>query len=943
MGGGALGDEDSAVLSAVEALGLDEEGMDEGMEDDAIVSAVLRASSSVSAAAYEDAAIVSAIAIEAASYGTPAGGEPSAPVGGVLTAEQLEAELAGTAPASYASEAAGGSAPAGGAGAVPMLQAPDGTMVPLPLDWTPATGDVPEGFTLVWQPAAAPPMQQQQQVQAPLMQQQQVAAVAPSRLAMPPSLGPQAPGMMHQPMMPQGPAPPMAPMGMAPPPQQQQQQLPLPPHFMPAPQQLQLLAATRGMLAPHVFSQAQAAMAHMMAVISQTPGGLAAMPPAARAQFQATQGVLQAHGVAMQAAGILNQALAAWQRQMQQGGAGAAQPAPSVAAAAAGPPGGAQPPLLPAPAPSAGAPPASPAKQQPQREAGGAPRGSPGPAVGTPGATAAAAGSKKGWSKPAVTTAAPAPAAAPAAPAAAPAAAGEAPPATAPAGRSAGLLSALFPTPAEAAKAPAPAVPAAAAPAEAAAAAPAAKPAAPGAPKPAAGAAAAAAGARAAHANQAARMAQRGGSGAALASGVFVTPPIRGAPVRSMAPLQQQQQGASSLMGPGPAFGGPRRRAMPIAPGPGMLQTFQPGLTLATVLSRSLPPPPSQFAGAGEAKAGAGGRGWSHMRPSEVLQVARMMYVNIAASGLDPFAECYYHFALKAKHAAAEARARSAAPPLPPGASPAAPGAASGAESDAIMSPWMAGKGNALDAAVTLLTSLGTSAAAAAAGPKKGAAASGEAGAPAAADGKAAEGSVAHPPLPPTANDAAAAAALTGLPLESYHQRNIAANRAELKRIAQARRRTWETQNHVLGRIVAASIKTPKQVLNLSTSGTTTAQDIRKGALPDVGKQVVSLAQAREVGSSSESSESASPAGGDADVALPLHAAVDSETAPAWLSRSRVDAVLEAVLRLQDAARKLQAHLRIYPPPPQVRAVERGERTTSVSSNDTAHARRLTL
>lgn len=42
------------------------------------------------------------------------------------------------------------------------------------------------------------------------------------------------------------------------------------------------------------------------------------------------------------------------------------------------------------------------------------------------------------------------------------------------------------------------------------------------------------------------------------------------------------------------------------------------------------------------------------MGPKDVLQVARMMYNNIANTG-DPFVECYYHFALGAKRAAAAA------------------------------------------------------------------------------------------------------------------------------------------------------------------------------------------------------------------------------------------------------------------------------------------------
>ena len=69
---------------------------------------------------------------------------------------------------------------------------------------------------------------------------------------------------------------------------------------------------------------------------------------------------------------------------------------------------------------------------------------------------------------------------------------------------------------------------------------------------------------------------------------------------------------------------------------------------------------------------------------------------------------------------------------------------------------------------------------------------------------------------------------------------------------------------------------------------------------------------------------SASDASGSPDSADQPPPALASNADPAvsaaWLARSRIDTVLTTVLLLQDAARKLQAHLRIFPPPPQVRA-----------------------
>jgi hypothetical protein len=92
--------------------------------------------------------------------------------------------------------------------------------------------------------------------------------------------------------------------------------LPVPPHIMPPLQQLQLLQATRGILAPPVYDQAQASVAHMLRIIAATHGGLVAMPPAARAQFSASCGTLQAHKLGVDAANMLNAAVAMWRQQL---------------------------------------------------------------------------------------------------------------------------------------------------------------------------------------------------------------------------------------------------------------------------------------------------------------------------------------------------------------------------------------------------------------------------------------------------------------------------------------------------------------------------------------------------------------------------------------------------------------------------------------------------
>ena len=105
------------------------------------------------------------------------------------------------------------------------------------------------------------------------------------------------------------------------------QQLLVPPNIMPPARQLQLLGATHGILPPASFSQAQAAMAQMQTAINSTPGGLESIPPAARVQFARTQGVLQAHGMGMQAAGMLNAAVAMWRQQQQHQHSGVSSPA----------------------------------------------------------------------------------------------------------------------------------------------------------------------------------------------------------------------------------------------------------------------------------------------------------------------------------------------------------------------------------------------------------------------------------------------------------------------------------------------------------------------------------------------------------------------------------------------------------------------------------------
>jgi len=283
-------------------------------------------------------------------------------------------------------------------------------------------------------------------------------------------------------------------------------------------------------------------------------------------------------------------------------------------------------------------------------------------------------------------------------------------------------------------------------------------------------------------------------------------------------------------------------------------------LTMASVLSHRVP-------------ADAGGE---FMTNKDVKLVARYFYHNIATTP-DPFLACYYHFALQAKRAAAAAKAHHLAM-----------AAAVSAPADESLAADEPAASNVLDAAA-LLTAMGTAAAARATPAGAGAGAGG-------AGGRAAGSAVAAPPRP-SAAAAVAAEVLATLPVVNVYQQNVMRNRADLRLLGLSRRRRWETRNRVLGRIATTSVRTMRVALDLSDTGRTSARDMQAGK--DVAGQVVA-------GGGGGGAAAGAEAGGEAAAA----------GAAMWSARARIDDALATVLQLQDVARRLQAMLRTFPPPP---------------------------
>jgi hypothetical protein len=279
--------------------------------------------------------------------------------------------------------------------------------------------------------------------------------------------------------------------------------------------------------------------------------------------------------------------------------------------------------------------------------------------------------------------------------------------------------------------------------------------------------------------------------------------------------------------------------------------------------------------------------------------------------------------------AAAEAAARRAAAGLPP----AAPLPAGGG--GAPTRP----RGSPLDA-VAVLTAAGAAAIAggrglsALAGPPPetldGEADAGSAAAAAEAEANARADAVAAA----AAGISAAADVAAALPLPSAVRESLFQRREDFVRLHAIKRRLWEQHNMVLGRQESFSLRTQKRSLNLSTSGLTTADDIRASgrdgqssgsyaAVGDRRPEAVSVAGEAEAAGGGGGSGDGGGGGGGPSL---------------WASRATVDRGLDLVLALQDSARVLLGMLRAAeesrsaggargppPPPPALLAAKREE------------------
>jgi hypothetical protein len=132
----------------------------------------------------------------------------------------------------------------------------------------------------------------------------------------------------------------------------------------------------------------------------------------------------------------------------------------------------------------------------------------------------------------------------------------------------------------------------------------------------------------------------------------------------------------------------------------------------------------------------------------------------------------------------------------------------------------------------------------------------------------------------------AAADAAGAVPVLSDEARRAVDKLTSAQRLHAIKRRKWETANSVLGRQESANMRGPKASLNLSVSGVTTADDIRRAGRRGTTGTL----------------------GGDADDTND-----DDSTTPGaaqWAARARAEDCLNLVLALQESARHLMSLLR---------------------------------
>ncbi len=240
--------------------------------------------------------------------------------------------------------------------------------------------------------------------------------------------------------------------------------------------------------------------------------------------------------------------------------------------------------------------------------------------------------------------------------------------------------------------------------------------------------------------------------------------------------------------------------------------------------------------------------------------------------------------------AAAEAAARRAAAGLP--ASPQAGGAA----------PSRPRGGSPLDA-VAVLTAAGAAAIAGGRGLPAGGAAPAEEtldGDEVGAASAAASAAEAAAAAAAAVGISAAADVAAALPLPSAVRESQFQRREDFVRLHAIKRRLWEQHNMVLGRQESFSLRTQKRSLNLSTTGTTTADDIRASGRDGASSGSYSAAGDRRPEAVSVAAEAEAAGGGGGS----------GGSSGLWGSRAAVDRGLDTVLALQDSARVLLGMLR---------------------------------
>lgn len=135
-----------------------------------------------------------------------------------------------------------------------------------------------------------------------------------------------------------------------------------------------------------------------------------------------------------------------------------------------------------------------------------------------------------------------------------------------------------------------------------------------------------------------------------------------------------------------------------------------------------------------------------------------------------------------------------------------------------------------------------------------------------------------------------AAADIAGaVPIASEESRRAIEKLSSAQRLHAIKRRKWETANSVLGRQESANMRGPKASLNLSVSGVTTADDIRRA-----GRRGANHTVGVEADDAEDNDDDATPVPGAAQ----------------WAARARVEDCLDLVLSLQESARRLMSALR---------------------------------